>query len=69
MILLDPVLGGKIRSVLITLGLIWVLLQQTWPTITDLSWASNVTKVIAVAGGIIEILTHHTAVGNVAGGD
>jgi len=63
-VILDPVLGGKIRGVLVTLFAVFVLILSTFPDIQDDSWVGIVTKVYAVIIGTIEILTHGTSAGN-----
>ena len=61
--LLDPTLGGKLRSVLLTLSAAWVLAQQSFDFGVN-NWAVTVTKVIAFLIALLEIVTHHTDIGN-----
>jgi len=63
MIILNPVLGGKIRGVITTLFAVYVLAEQSFG-FADETWAGWVTKGAAFAVAAIQILTHGTEVGN-----
>ena len=64
MILLNPVLGGKIRGALVTLFAVFMVVTQFWPELNDEGWVGTVIKVYGAALAVIEILTHGTEVGN-----
>jgi uncharacterized membrane protein len=63
LVILNPVLGGKIRAWLVTLFGVFVLVTQFWPSVAEQGWAGTVTKVYAFAVALIEYLTHGTDVG------
>jgi len=63
MVILDPVLGGKIRGVINTLFAVAVVASQTFEFDTTEAW-SIVSKIVAFLIVAIQILTHGTTVGN-----
>lgn len=64
MILLDPVLGGKIRMVINTLFAIAVIASQTFGFEDD-NWWSWAVKIVGFVIVAIQILTHGTEKFNV----
>lgn len=59
--LLDPTLGGKIRSAITFLGLVLVILTALEGSATQLRWVSAAAFAVR---SLIAFLTHFTEVGN-----
>lgn len=68
MILLDPVLGGKIRAVITTLFAVAVAASTMFGFEDTDAW-SIASKVVAFLIIAIQILTHGSDVGNVGTGE
>lgn len=59
----SPILGGKIRGVLNTIFVVFVLVTQFWPSIGEEGWAGTVIKVYGFLVALVQILTHGTTIG------
>ena len=64
LIILNPLWGGRIRAVLNTVFVVFVLVTQFWPELADEGWAGTVIKVYGFLVALVQILTHGTTVGN-----
>ena len=65
MVLLDPVLGGKVRAIINTLFAIAVVASQMFEFEDTEAWLIT-SKIVAFAIITIQILTHGTDYGNAA---